>query len=300
MTDTPFPLVLSMTDIANFQRCRKLFHFAAVQGLNPIKHAPAVEKGLAFHEIMAHHVKSATWPDTTSEMLEVAQAYAERYPVERHSGVSVYCERPFFVEMLPDMWVRFTGDKITVAPNGVTILDYKTFSKAPTLDPDLDFQAKTYLVLAEAKWPDRGMYEFEWHHVRSELGRFLKVKGDAVWTEWSADERYLVNSMILADGERNLFHGELIACLLDIQDAFENERWYRTALKGHSPYTCGNCFYRSLCTQDAANGGNLTPDDIDRLTEPAEGRYALDDVLAQRPVGRAETKPVGCSIKWRR
>lgn len=29
-------------------------------------------------------------------------------------------------------------------------------------------------------------------------------------------------------------------------------------------------------------------------------RDALDDVLAQRPVGRAETKPVGCSIKWRR
>lgn len=29
-------------------------------------------------------------------------------------------------------------------------------------------------------------------------------------------------------------------------------------------------------------------------------RDALDDVLAQRRVGRAETKPVGCSIKWRR
>ena len=28
-------------------------------------------------------------------------------------------------------------------------------------------------------------------------------------------------------------------------------------------------------------------------------RDALEDVLAQRPVVRAETKPVGCSIKWR-
>ena len=28
-------------------------------------------------------------------------------------------------------------------------------------------------------------------------------------------------------------------------------------------------------------------------------RAALDDVLAGRPVDRAETKPVGCSIKWR-
>jgi peroxiredoxin len=28
-------------------------------------------------------------------------------------------------------------------------------------------------------------------------------------------------------------------------------------------------------------------------------REALDDVLAGRPVGRAETEPVGCSIKWR-
>jgi peroxiredoxin len=28
-------------------------------------------------------------------------------------------------------------------------------------------------------------------------------------------------------------------------------------------------------------------------------REALDDVLADRPVRRAETRPVGCSIKWR-
>ena len=28
-------------------------------------------------------------------------------------------------------------------------------------------------------------------------------------------------------------------------------------------------------------------------------REALDDVLEERPVRRAETRPVGCSIKWR-
>ena len=28
-------------------------------------------------------------------------------------------------------------------------------------------------------------------------------------------------------------------------------------------------------------------------------RAALDDVLAGRPVDHAETKPVGCSIKWK-
>ena len=28
-------------------------------------------------------------------------------------------------------------------------------------------------------------------------------------------------------------------------------------------------------------------------------RAALDDLLAGRPVTRAETKPVGCSVKWR-
>jgi hypothetical protein len=37
--------------------------------------------------------------------------------------------------------------------------------------------------------------------------------------------------------------------------------------------------------------------------DPALGadwlRSALDDVLAGRPVARSETKPVGCSIKWR-
>jgi peroxiredoxin len=38
--------------------------------------------------------------------------------------------------------------------------------------------------------------------------------------------------------------------------------------------------------------------------DPALGavwlREALDDVLAGRPARRAETRPVGCSIKWRR
>jgi len=28
-------------------------------------------------------------------------------------------------------------------------------------------------------------------------------------------------------------------------------------------------------------------------------REALEDVLAGRPVARAETQPVGCSVKWR-
>jgi peroxiredoxin len=43
--------------------------------------------------------------------------------------------------------------------------------------------------------------------------------------------------------------------------------------------------------------------DADHRTEAlAAGwlREALDDVLAKRPVVRSETKPVGCSIKWRR
>ena len=34
-------------------------------------------------------------------------------------------------------------------------------------------------------------------------------------------------------------------------------------------------------------------------TRPELVRAALDDVLAGRPVDRAETKPVGCSIKWK-
>ena len=37
--------------------------------------------------------------------------------------------------------------------------------------------------------------------------------------------------------------------------------------------------------------------------EPAQNamwlREALDELLAGRPVGRPETKPVGCSVKWR-
>jgi peroxiredoxin len=40
-------------------------------------------------------------------------------------------------------------------------------------------------------------------------------------------------------------------------------------------------------------------DSVDPSLDAAWLREALDDVLAGRPMRRAETRPVGCSIKWR-
>ena len=40
-------------------------------------------------------------------------------------------------------------------------------------------------------------------------------------------------------------------------------------------------------------------DHLDEGQDAAWLRAALDDVLSGRPVGRAETDPVGCSVKWK-
>ena len=74
-------------------------------------------------------------------------------------------------------------------------------------------------------------------------------------------------------------------------------------------------------TQDVAHawGATVTPDvfvldregrvayhgapDADHRDEALEAQWlrgALDDVLGGRPVARAQTRPLGCTIKWRR
>ena len=53
-------------------------------------------------------------------------------------------------------------------------------------------------------------------------------------------------------------------------------------------------------TGRVAYRGAPDADSGDPSLDAAWLRAALDDVLAGRPVRRAETKPVGCSVKWRR
>ncbi|HET6550787.1 MAG TPA: thioredoxin family protein [Solirubrobacter sp.] len=47
-------------------------------------------------------------------------------------------------------------------------------------------------------------------------------------------------------------------------------------------------------------GGAPDADYRDPALDAAWLREALEDVLAGRPVARAKTKPIGCSIKWRK
>ena len=46
-------------------------------------------------------------------------------------------------------------------------------------------------------------------------------------------------------------------------------------------------------------GAPRTPTTATRRCGAAWLRGALEDVLAGRPVANAETKPVGCSVKWK-
>lgn len=301
MSDTEFPLVISMTGFQNFRRCRKLFQLSQLFEYKPKeKEGTAAASGRAFHELM--HYAARTGGSLPSEyppdpdMLPVARAYLNYKPLP--SGI-IAAERGYFAEIAPAVYIRASFDLVYQEDNRRVIRDYKTFRMAPTLDPDLDFQANDYLVVGEIAlgWPDA---EFEWEYVRQELGRLLSGgKGkDAVWTDWDMTDRYpSAPSLILSDIERATVKRELYECALDIRAAIESGRFYRTGLRSHDPSVgCKGCFHRDLCLTERQHG-RLDPQDIALLTMPydpaerVEPATMLDDPRVQWYTARGMDLP---------
>lgn len=295
-----FPLVLSMTSFQNFRRCRKLFQLSALLEYNPRRDSSAAMAGRAFHELM--HYAARTGGSLPSEyppdpdMLPVARAYLQYKPLPE--GI-IAAERGFFAEIAPNVYIRASFDLVYQTDGRRVIRDYKTFRVAPTLDPDLDFQANDYLIVGELAlgWPDA---EFEWEYVRQELGRLLSGgKGkEAVWTDWDMNERYpYAPTLILSDVERATVKRELYDCAMDIKDTIERGRFYRTGLRSHDPSVgCTGCFQRDLCLTERQHG-RLDAQDIELLTtpfDPAERVQAvtmLDDPRVSWYINRGMDHP---------
>lgn len=280
------PIVFSMTALQHFKRCRKLFELADVRNLVPKRDNEAASNGRKAHEILAAFADNVRAPGTHKEypykgdpMYEVVAEYLKRNPFPGNKGDAsrvLSVEESFFYEVLPPsgefggFYVRCTFDLAYRNPSNpwTTLRDWKTFNKAPSsLDFDMDFQARTYVVTGEQHFKQR--CAFEWCYIRQELGRNLKnAKTKTIeWVEWTDDERYLQTpELVLTDVERATTKQELEWLALDILDQLDKQRFYRSDLKG-GVFACGSCFHKDLCGSEFSQG-ELTDDALAELTSP--------------------------------
>lgn len=266
--DNEFPLCLSMTEFSMFRRCRKKFELGAIRGLSPRADNIAASNGRDFHAIMEWVAKNGgIYPQASEEelkpfsaMLPVAQAYYDHLVEKNELGKFdqvVSAERGYFAEVAPNVYIRCSFDLVYLDDGEPVVQDYKTFTKAPSLDAesDLDPQANEYTVTAKAALKLDRTPMFRWEYVRQELGRLLsagKGKG-AVYTEWERHERYMRQDLIISDEVLQTVQRELYECALDIREAIERGRYYRQGLNS-GPHGCSSCFYRHLCKAELYHG----------------------------------------------
>jgi len=297
-----FPLVLSMTELSYFRRCRKKFDLAAIRGLSPRQDSDAAGRGRAFHAIMEAVAKDPDHARPTEgdhEMLPIAQAY---YDHLRESGEwpfdsVISAERGYFAEIAPSVFIRCSFDLVWQAGSEAIVQDYKTFSRAPSIEETdhLDPQANDYLFVASAALGLKRV-KFRWEYVRQELGRMLKKDKSAVYVPWEPHERYFRQEMILGDDVMETVERELYETAMDVREAIERGRYYRSGQKGGGYDSCSACFYRHLCSAEFWHG-ELTPGDIESLAtfdDPAE-RTSIETILEDPRVkwyeGRGATTP---------
>jgi hypothetical protein len=143
--------------------------------------------------------------------------------------------------------------------------DYKTFEKAPSLDADLDFQAKSYIATLMQKY-QTDKVRFEHVYIRRYPPNVPKQTraGDS----WTPDECYFYEPIVIPKAEAKILWGEVCVAAIMIErkstvSVTPPGMWYRVPLKGASPYTCGSCFYKGVCKAEL--NGPLDPDTIQAL-----------------------------------
>jgi PD-(D/E)XK nuclease superfamily len=278
MTSIDFPLVLSMSQFAHYRRCRKMFEYDAIHDYNPKRDTEAMSLGRDLHELLAYAaLHDNTLPQAwggDQTMFDVAREYLRYAPIPIHQVFAV--ERGFYAEIAPAVFIRGTFDRGDDDGDWITLHDYKSFERAPTLDPQHDNQAKEYTVIAKDAL-GRPKVKFVWDFIRRELGRLLKGKGKndtAVFTPWPDSDRYYSQEIILDPIEEATIRQELFECAQDIRATIENNRFYRTYLKA-GPHSCDSCLFKDICNAELAQGF-LDDQTLELLTAPPDWIERVD------------------------
>jgi hypothetical protein len=271
--------VISSSGLATFARCRKLYQLS-YEKLLQTPGTQAMEDGTSFHAYVAAYARERRGdkdvrelePTPNDEMFEVFVEWARR------KGAALFdtfaeiklIEEPIYLELFRTSttvyWVRMTLDLLVKRKDGwLEIIDWKSFMKAPSLDIDLDFQARLYIA---------GVSRFFNHPVENGI-RFMhgNVRRVPPGTKnskgaWSEEECYIDNVLVIDTREADTVWQEAIMKARSIDTArnvnnyWKNKIpkeqldnvWYRTELKGSSPHTCGSCLHKNLCKAEIQHG----------------------------------------------
>jgi hypothetical protein len=248
-------VVFSSSAIAAFKRCPKSFQLGYEMGLvpqNTIKQY--VYEGAEVHEELSGMANNDVLPGKGRElMIEVAAAYLKHSPLPANI---ISAEKPMYTELMPGVYIRTTFDFVYEREDGTIVgRDYKTFEKRPSLDLDLDFQGRIYVGALMRAYPGHPV-EFEYEYIRRVPPGSKNSKG-----VWKTEDCYLTFPLVISRAEADALWEETQWVAEKMLEARERNRYWRTDLKGKSPFTCGSCFYRNLCSAELEHG-ELTESDL--------------------------------------
>jgi len=211
--------------------------------------------GSEMHEMLAAAAQGEDY--TFYETWPVVEAYLKYKPLPPREDI-VSVEEGYWVE-IDGVPVRCTYDLVYRRGDTIVIRDYKTFGVAPTLDLDLDFQARFYIATAMKHFKTDNV-EFEYEYIRQTL---THKNG----TPWQPDEMYLNYPLVISAQEaRNLWE-ETEYVVEDIHESVSENRWYRQDRKGFGG--CPSCFYKNICKAENQLG-TLDEQTLALLSTPRE------------------------------
>jgi RecB family exonuclease len=232
-------MLLSSSSIKTFKDCRMAYRYGYELGLEPTGTEKAVVSfGTAFHQAIAAVARGANeYECADPDVGATVAAYLKHKPLPADI-LAVEDGFWFTHDDHPDVSIRCTFDLVYRREDGtIVVRDYKTFSKSPTLDLDLDYQGRFYLAAAMRHYGTKQV-EFEYEYVRQSL---THVNG----SPWFVDEMYLTYPLVISDQEAETMWRETGFVVEDILTTRRRGSWYRSDKKGFGG--CPSCFYKNIC-----------------------------------------------------
>lgn len=248
---------LSMTSIKNYMRCPKSFEFMNIHGLEDQKpKSVAIENGTHFHQYMEYAATGrAEELDWDTEMGRVAKTYLKHNPLP---GNILSADKQHSFMLYPDVKITFSRDLVYQPnPKCVIVRDWKTFSRLPTYDIDLDFQGRFYIWATMHTFPDIEYAGFELAYCRTEEPLvFRGPKKDP----WTIEQCYpKVQQMVLSKEELADDALEFMEIIDEILHKVRtNARFRRHPQKAGGYSDCSSCFVKDMCKSQKQGTLDLT------------------------------------------
>lgn len=221
----------------------------------------AAALGTSFHALVAAAAKQASYDPVHNQQLEVALAYLKHNPLPSSANILVV-DSPQYIP-IGDDWLRWTPDLVYQDGQTIKIRDYKTFDKKPSLDTEMDFQARIYIACAMRKYKTDNVW-FEHEYVRRTPPGVPHNKAGDTWTPGDC---YIRIPLVISRAEADRLWEETRWVLEDIKATTANNRWYRQCTRDSFYGCCGE--YRDLCKAEMQQGA-LDQGTIDALSTPRE------------------------------